>query len=953
MAIRKNKNSKRIFVFAASIIGLLAIFSLIFLLKYTNFEELTTSISQISRLKKVSFATFDSNFQELISDLKITEQNLPSGLEKITESILPNFNISATTEKIISNIKKTEQVKSEKLALSTSEPCINLQGVMDIPLNEIPEVHTSLNFLICYAKSGPHAVSTADKNNDSIPDYVLDIASEAEKAYRYMKELETAGVTLPLPIKDGRYEILLFNLGQYAGTVALGYGDDAGKKLIVMDNNMTSDLSKFFTHFFIHGTITHTYPIPTYVGMDFYNLFQTLSWLTANSWIMPRFAEPWRHLEDDGNPTAGISDVSIGSFLFYQYLAEKTNKGNDIIPAIYQLQIENNLTSLEAVHRFLSENGITWEQALSEYHVWNLLTGPYALISNEGYDFAKKIWTIYGSVKPSQIHRIFPVTGRRSPNEPRGTGAEYLKFVTKDIQTKSDLEVIIQPQADVSLVVSIVGIKKDLTVNTSYKGLVMFPQTLTAENAQDYLYIYYVIANPSKDENNIGNYTYEASLKQQRTSQIDIQKSSLLQGAIGNNFTNLKNTDLAVQKFESNQGKDDLFDQAVLFLMKNLDSSTMSKVISAIKQVVEKYGENMKKCKDANDFSDGCFYANKNYSLLEEEVINPLINALDTASAVVSESANKEEDMKKILTDIEDIKNKYLAINGKIGFDANEIYKENAQNFLHEVTSDDPSAKTLEKALRMAYDKADKEYNKLEKSTCNWWEAPSSSYCFYSQLSNNLFWSIDMSAGYDAETEDGFTGYVSQALNEFTIASQLLDTIRMTIGNNNALEYPDVSVNSFTKTYQDAFSAFKNGYDHLLTTFNFMHKGLGGGGDSFFSEMKGVSNLLIVDEYRNFWGEADWTNEKKTFADFMPVLEEVLENRTVLSPESLEAYSAFQEALEALRNAKTLEELENALAALAGVDKQLLFDYFYQLPNKNEMEQLLHALKTFNSAMPL
>ncbi len=958
MATKKNKNSRRVFVLTICIVGLLILFSLVFLLKSKISEELKTSIPKIFQIKKTSFAKFNNNFHGLIQDLKITEQTLPSGLEKITESTLPKLGMKEVSEKIIQNIKKDRQEKTEKLELATSEPCVNLDGVTELPLYEISEVHTSFNFLICYAKSGLHAVSSSDKNGDNIPDYVLDIASEAEKAYRYMKELENAGLTIPLPVKDGRYEILLFDLGEYAGTVASGYREDAGKTLIFLDNDLNSDFAKFITHALIHVAVNKTcqcgspnYAVPTYVGMDFYNLFQTSSWLGVNaSYVTPRFSEPWRHLEDDGNPIAGIQDVTPGSFLFYQYLAEKTSKGNDIIPTIYRLQRENGSTLLTAIDRFLSENGMTWEQSLSEYHVWNLLTGPYALISNEGYDFAKKIWTIYGSVKPSRIHQSFPVTGRRSPNEPRGTGAEYIKFVTKDIKEKSDLEVTIQPGADVSLVVSIVGVKKDFTIETSYQGLVTFPQIFTTKNAQDYLHIYYVIANPSKDPLNVGTYIYEASLGQEGVFQTDVQRSSFLQNAIGSTFTNIKNADLAVKKFKSKTEQEDLFDKAVMYLIENLDSTTMGNLIQKIKELVEQYKESIKKCEIVSGFNEGCFYTDENFKLFTAEIIDPLISGLDEAFVVVTESTNKEEDMKKVLADIEDIKNKYLAINGKIGFEVTESFRKNAENLLREIRNDDPSTLTLEKALRTTYDKADTEFKKLGKTSCESWNPPTNSYCFYAQLRNALFWSIDMSVGYDTESgfTQGFIQYLYPAFNELTIASQLLDTVKMTIGDDG-LQYPDASVDAFVKTYRDALYSFKNGYDKLVTTFNVLSTA--SGGDSFFTEMKDARNLLVNDEYRSFWGEGDWTNEKNAFASFIPVLEEILKNRLVISQESLNAYTAFKVALEAIKNAQNLEELENALAALVAVDKKLLIDYFYQLPDKNGTEKLLNALKTFNSAI--
>lgn len=424
----------------------------------------------------------------------------------------------------IAQEQKKEIAKNQVFPSSKQEKCSNIDNFSGISIDTtlFENSYSTDRFLICYSQGGNSGVSNTDQNTNGIPDAVDSIGNELKKLEKYLTYFESKGAHLPNTLdKQNRYHVMILSINNH--TLASyplydGYIGGEEKFLFLLDNKHDPDRLRFeMDQMFAYALSRVNGGFPglatsagqAYFGYAVSDIFTTqTAWMPLISNFQERLQKPQIHLM---NPSYYYTVVP-GSALFYEYLKEKSGLTSEkFIQKLADIDFQGNMKAkyyssygIYVFDQFLKDNGLAWNTTLAEYHVWNLLTGPYSLITDIGYDFAEKIWTLNGSVKISHKHSSFPVTTTSSPDKIEGTGASYIRFNTLNVTVSGPLSVIIEPTnipADVAMVL----IDKNYKVETQYLGHIETAQKiLTPKDAKEYFEVFVIVFNAN--ENSILKY---------------------------------------------------------------------------------------------------------------------------------------------------------------------------------------------------------------------------------------------------------------------------------------------------------------------------------------------------------------------------------------------------------------------------------------------------------------
>lgn len=516
MKKRKNPNNEHLGTLISACILSIILISGAYLLNREKIEKFvqtnltplkTTQIQQtrVTQSFKTRFRNFNNQFFETIENLKIDPKKIPTW---------------------VADIPKTERLGTLELTNFGEE--IRLETDVDIPCQittfaghdydaykDIKETVKTEHFLICYATKvgNEHRVPLTDVDpKDGIPDYINWIAEEAEKAWKL--QVDGKGFTPPGTTVSGLLEIQLSACGSCSGA----YHNNPPK--IFLDVEETEEyLRAVIQHEFYHalqdsavdtGILALAPSHETdanYVGIDLGELDSSSWGKKAIRWtfIQPRFEEPERHLGD--------TKMDYGSYIFLKFLEEFTDLGGNLIPRLRQMKQEGNTDIITIYENLMKEKNpsMTWEQGLSEYHVWNLLSGPYSLLPsnyNGGYSNAEDLWSTYGSVKIEESHSALPVTN--TLKEIYGTGARYVFFnVANYDAANKNFHATLENLDDQSYegvsdalktAVSAVTISEDWKVDVKYIGSFENSLTFDIPKVEDLNFIILVIANADKED---------------------------------------------------------------------------------------------------------------------------------------------------------------------------------------------------------------------------------------------------------------------------------------------------------------------------------------------------------------------------------------------------------------------------------------------------------------------
>lgn len=398
----------------------------------------------------------------------------------------------------VAEIPKTTKLQLKKFDTDLMSGETQLETNVDIPckitifLGEDSQTYKDINetvktdhFLICYTSKigNPHAVSSKDVSpQDGIPDYINIIAEEAEKTWNI--QVKQWGFTPPKTTVEGLFEFQISNGGDGVAGAYLSYSDSP---LILLNINVEEPwLRAVINHEFYHalqysaltsGAILKMAPShetdANYVGLKLSDLEST-NWgkrAIRRTFIDERFGNPERHLGD-----IGYGLIDYGSYIFLQFLAEYTGtRTDDLIPELRQIITSYDDDIIEAYDTFLKQKNptLTWEKAISDYHIWNLLSGPYTLLQSTyegGYSNAADLWTTSGSVKIEELHTAFPAQGTLS--DIYATGAKYVLLNVANAGKQGDTLRLkfTQPSKPDTAEVSIVKITKDWTISVEDLG---------------------------------------------------------------------------------------------------------------------------------------------------------------------------------------------------------------------------------------------------------------------------------------------------------------------------------------------------------------------------------------------------------------------------------------------------------------------------------------------------
>ncbi len=424
----------------------------------------------------------------------------------------------------IAEEQKNKIIKDQQIPSSQQEKCSNIDNFSGISIDTslFENSYGTDRFLICYSIGGTSGVSNADQNTNGIPDVVDSIGDELKKLETYLTYLESKGARLPEPLDEkGRYHVMILSINNHdlaSYPLYDGYVGGEEKFLFLLDNKQNSDLLRYeMDQMFAYAISRVNGGFPglstsagqTYFGYAVSDIFSKPTILMSfMSYFQERLQKPQVHLM---NPSYYYTLVP-GSSLFYEYLQEKSGLSHEnFIRKLIDIDFKGDMRTkysssygIYVIDQFLKDNGLLWNETLAEYHAWNLLMGPYSLITDVGYSFAEKIWTLDGSVKHSHKHSSFPVTMTASPDKIEGTGASYIKFNTINVTTSGPLAVTIEP-TNISADVAMVLIDKNYKVEIKYLGRAETTQKfLTPRDAKEYLQVHVIVFNAN--ENSILNY---------------------------------------------------------------------------------------------------------------------------------------------------------------------------------------------------------------------------------------------------------------------------------------------------------------------------------------------------------------------------------------------------------------------------------------------------------------